>query len=86
LVGKTSFYHSLDQAAIQTAHKNTYTEKAKIKGYPMNSYERILKLIAELNEEKDKLNDALSLDRAKHMLILSECVTASLQAFLFKHL
>lgn len=52
----------------------------------MNSYERILKMIDELKTEKDKLNGSLSLDRAKHMLILSECVTASLQAFLFKHL
>lgn len=52
----------------------------------MNSYERVLELIAELNKEKGKLNGELSLDRAKHMLILSECVTASLQAFLFKHL
>lgn len=52
----------------------------------MNSYERVLELIAELQKESDKLNGRLSLDRAKQMLILSECVTASLQAFLFKHL
>lgn len=54
----------------------------------MNDYKRIIDLIVELQKEKDLIekNGALSLERAKQLLVLSECVTAGLHAFLFKHI
>lgn len=52
----------------------------------MNSYERIISMINELQAKSDKLNGCLDVEKAREMLILSECITAGLQAFLFKNI
>lgn len=51
----------------------------------MNSYERIILMINELQARGDGLNGRLDVEDAQEMLILSECITVGLQAFLFKN-
>jgi len=50
----------------------------------MEKHDRIPAMIAELKTESEKSNSSLSIDSAKQMILLSECITAALHAFLFQ--
>lgn len=45
--------------------------------------EKIKELIRDLDRECDKIPDGPNLESARRMLVVSECITASLQAYLF---
>ena len=50
----------------------------------MNNVDKIRELIRGLERGCDKMDGSLNLDQARRMLVISECITASLQAYLFK--
>lgn len=51
----------------------------------MSSCGRIIQMINELQTASKRLNSCLDVEKAGEMLLLSECITAGLQAFLFKN-
>ena len=50
----------------------------------MNNIERIRELIRDLERGCDKMSGGLNLEQMRRMLVVSECITASIQAYLFK--
>lgn len=50
----------------------------------MNDVDKIRELIRGLERGCDKMNGGMNLEQARRMLVISECITASLQAYLFK--
>ena len=52
----------------------------------MNNVERIKELIRDLERELDKMSGGMNLEQARKMLVVSECITASIQGYLFKFL
>lgn len=50
----------------------------------MNNVDKIKELIRGLERGCDKMDGGMNLDQARRMLIISECITATLQAYLFK--
>ncbi len=52
----------------------------------MGNYEKIQLMIFELKKQADSLHGNLTIGTARRMLVLSECVTAGLHAYLFKNL
>ena len=49
-----------------------------------NDVDKIRELIRGLERRCDKMNGGMNLEQARRMLVISECITASLQAYLFK--
>lgn len=50
----------------------------------MNSCERIMELIEELQANSQEMNGCLDIARAGHMLLVSESLASALLAFLYK--
>ena len=50
----------------------------------MNNIEKIRELIRGLERGCDAMSGGMNLEQARRMLVISECVTASLQAYLFR--
>ena len=52
----------------------------------MNNVDKIRELTRGIERGCDKMSDGLCLAEARKMLVLSECITSSLQAYLFTFL
>lgn len=52
----------------------------------MNNVEKIKELIRDLEREAGQMSGDLNLEGARRMLVVSECITASIRAYLFKFL
>ncbi|MBW2607720.1 MAG: hypothetical protein JRD05_08805 [Deltaproteobacteria bacterium] len=52
----------------------------------MTNVEKIRELVRDIERGCDKMDGGLNLEEARKMLVTSECITASIQAYLFKFL
>ena len=52
----------------------------------MNNIEKIRELIRGLERGCDKMDGGMNLEEARKMLVISECITATLREYLFKFL
>jgi hypothetical protein len=50
----------------------------------MNNIEKIRELIRGLERGCDAMSGGMNLEQARRMLVASECITATLQGYLFK--
>ena len=50
----------------------------------MNNIERIRELIRDLEREIDQMSSGLNMERMRRMLVVSECITANIQGYLFR--
>ena len=50
----------------------------------MNNIEKIRELIRGLERGRDAMTDGMRLEEARKMLVISECLTATLQGYLFQ--
>ena len=50
----------------------------------MNNIDKIRELIRGLERGCDEMSGGMNLEQARRMLVISECVTATLQGYLFK--
>ena len=50
----------------------------------MNNIDKIRELIRGLERGCDAMSGGMNLEEARKMLVISECITASLQGYLFK--
>ena len=50
----------------------------------MNNVERIRELARDLERGCDKMSGGMNLEIARQMLVVSECITAGIQGYLFK--
>ena len=50
----------------------------------MNNVDRIRELTRDLERGCDKMSGGMNLEIARQMLVVSECITASIQGYLFK--
>ena len=50
----------------------------------MNNVEKIRELVRDLERGCDAMNNGPNLEDARKLLVISECITASIQAYLFK--
>lgn len=50
----------------------------------MNNVEKIRELTRGLERGCDEMSGGMNLEQARKMLVISECITATLQEYLFK--
>ena len=50
----------------------------------MNNIDKIRELIRDLERGCDAMSGGMNLEQARRMLVISECITASIQGYLFK--
>jgi len=52
----------------------------------MTNIETIRELVRDLERGCDKMDGGMNLEQARKLLVVSECITASIQAYLFRFL
>ncbi len=67
-------------------HENTKERKHEKGENIMTNVETIRELVRDLERGCDAMDGGLNLEEARKMMVVSECITANIQAYLFKFL